>query len=111
MPANPRCVRIVIAGISHVPSFKNSKMIARGRLITLPARQKWMEQAIRVIESQLRSGSAISEGAISTGPCPLSWIASSLPADDSWQWIPEIRVQVQRVTKGQEGAEILIERL
>jgi len=101
---------IEIKGLGHVPSFKNSKMIARGRLITLPKRQKWMERAIRLIASQLRYASVIAGGATSTGRSPLS-LTVSLPLDDSCDWIPEIRVVRQRVPAGQEGARVIIERI
>ena len=40
-----------------------------------------------------------------------SWTASSVPFDDSVDWIPEISVSVERVEKGQEGATVVIERL
>jgi len=45
--SNPWCGNIV--------SFKNSKMIARGRLITDPEKQKRMESYTQAIVSQLSS--------------------------------------------------------
>ena len=40
-----------IRGQSHVPSFKNSKMllVRQRRLITKPEYQRWMEQAVRSV--------------------------------------------------------------
>lgn len=98
-----------IQGLGHVPSFKNGKMIARGKLITMPARQKWMDRAIQSIEFQLRSAIQINTGEIQTEQQLRSLIASSVPLDDSRQWIAEIHVKWIDVAKGKEGAFITIE--
>lgn len=103
-------ISLSVRGI-NIPSFKNNKMIAQGRLITNPKRQKVMEQITASFVLQCISGLATSGGAMPTVPCPRSLTASLLPEDDSWQWIPEIRVVVAQVPKGSEGCDILIEPL
>lgn len=105
-----------IRGIGVPPNFKNSKMVitnpkANGfHLITAPKHQKWMKKAIQSFASQLRSSLATGGGATSTDVRLASLIALC-PLDDSWQWVPEITVKAEFVTPGNEGADILIERL
>lgn len=95
----------------HITSFKNSKMLSRGRLITDPTKQKKMEAYTRAIESQLRSLYQTTVEGMQTVPSLASWIRSSVPLDDSIQWVPEIVIKVHRVSKGQEGANLEIERI
>lgn len=104
-------IELVIRGIGHVPSFKNSKMLTRGKLITDPKKQKWMNKATRNLESQLRYFIPIQEIGTETGLTLLSKIASFMPLDDSLKWIPKHNVDSQRVSKGYEGANITIERI
>lgn len=104
-------IRLSVNRLGHVPSFKNNKMLARGRLITDPKKQEWMEQCIRSIESQLRSVYQTIDTGTLTGLSLPCWIASSLPHDDSVQWISSLRVEVVTVEAGQEGAEIVVERV
>lgn len=103
-------LRLVIRGLGHVVSFKNSKMIARGRLITDPKKQEQMDRIIRSFESQLLSAFQTTEGAILTVPYR-QFLTASLPADDDWKHLPEIHLSVALVPKGEEGAEITIERI
>jgi len=102
-------IRLSIRGLDHVVSFKNSKMIARGRLITDPKKQKWMERCTLSFEHQLRSEFQTRGIEITTGPSALSLIALLLPLDDSRKWIPKHSADTQLVSKGEEGADILIE--
>lgn len=102
-------IKLVVLGLSHVPSFKNGKMLARGRLITDPKKQAWMNQCIASFESQLRSEFRTRGIAITTGQSALSLIASLLPLDDSRKWIPQHSASTLQVSKGKEGAEITIE--
>jgi hypothetical protein len=104
-------IKLSVRGLGHVPSFKNSKQWTGRKLITKPERQKWMAQCIRSFESQLRSTFLTGEKGMQTGLNRQSWIALSLPLDDSVSWIPEISVRVVRVPAGDEGADILIERV
>ena len=103
-------LKLSIEGIGHVPSFKNSKMIARGRLITDPKKRLWMDKATAALKSQLKSLSATKGGVISTGQ-HRHCLTASLPQDDSWQWIAELNVKAIKVAKGKEGAVITIELL
>lgn len=106
----PGAIQLVIKGL-HVPSFKNRKMIARRRLITAPREQRLMEVIVENLRSQLLSLLATNETEMQTGCIPLSRIACSVPCDDCLEWIPEHCVRLRRVSKGSEGAEIVIERL
>ena len=95
----------------HIPAFKNTKMMARGRLITDPRKQKIMGRIIRSLQFQLRSVLPIEDTAISMGPWPLCSIllsAHSTDFDDSRQWIPKITIESVEVAKGEEGADIEI---
>jgi hypothetical protein len=100
-----------IEGLGHVPSFKNSKMIARGRLITNPKRQEWMNRCIQSFESQLRSRFLTVVAETSTETSRPSWIASVVPLDDSMRFVSQIQITYHTVPKGKEGAIVEIERL
>lgn len=102
-------ILIKIQGMGHVPAFKNGKMLCRGRLITHPDKQKWMEAAARSIESQLRSLLQTSGTAMQTGQSQPSSTPTCLPLDDSLVWIGVPCGDWQRVKKGEEGAVINIE--
>lgn len=105
-----------------VPSFKTGKTAfgwldratnkIMARPLTLPQHAKWMALATLSIESQLRSALGITDAKIRTVASPRSWIASLLPLDDSWAWVPELPVISRLCRPGEkEGAEIRIERL
>lgn len=110
-------LKLVIQGIGRPSSFKNSKMICqpegypRPILITDPKIRKWMDKATRLIESQLRSWLATTGTSTSTDAEARSKIVSSLPLEDSYVWVESISVNWRRVRKGEEGAEISIERM
>lgn len=112
MQAEPQSnsIKLVVKGF-HVPSFKNSKMLTRGRLITKPEYQHQMEQITQAFESQLRSWFQTNGIETGTGPTALLQIASLLPLDDSLKWIAEHCVAWRRVSKGNEGAELIVEKL
>jgi hypothetical protein len=86
-------------------------MIARGRLITDPRKRAVMDCLTLSIESA--SVSAYRTNVTETGMvCSLqSWIASSMPLDDSRKWIVEGTYSFQECAKGEEGADIIIEQL
>jgi hypothetical protein len=95
-----------------VPSFKNRKRIAAGRrLITDPRIRRWMETAIADFESQLSSLYRIGGGGTWTASRARSWIASCVPADDSWREVSELMVTAEIVERGAEGATVIITRL
>jgi hypothetical protein len=104
-------LEIYIRGVGHIPSFKNSKMLTRGKIITKPAYQKQMKLITDAIESQLRSALAMRGIGTTTGPIPPSRIASLLPLDDSRKWVTESYTNTRLVSKGNEGADITIERI
>lgn len=114
---SPTQIRLTIRGLGNVPSFKNTKSIYRnhktGRpfIATKKEYKETMQQIIRSIESQLCSAFQTSTAAMPTAPSLAFWIASSLPLDDSRQWIPAISALAVKVEPGDEGCDILIERL
>jgi hypothetical protein len=123
--------------LTGIPTFKNSKRMMswldkarkkltffqgswwvrkdtikiQSALITLPQHQEWMDQAIRNLESQLRSALQLTDKKIQTVASPRSWIASRVPLDDAWTWCPEIILKSEKCEAGNEGATILIERI
>lgn len=103
-------IELVVKNQGSVISFKNNKMIAKGRLITDPKKQKWMRRCIQSFASQL---SCITQttyaGMLTERPAPSSTVL--FPLDDSWQWIPQLIVIAERCAKGDEGATITIEEI
>lgn len=104
-------IRLEIRQLGHVPSMKNNKMLTRGRLITNPQRQRWMDLATQSIESQLFSAIRINGEETLTGQELRSLIAWSKQFDDARTWVPSLHIESSDCDKGEEGAEIIIERL
>ena len=107
----PKCapIRLSIQGIGHVPSMKNSRVKAPNGIFTKPTYRKWMQACDASFALQLHCEFRMRENATPTGRSRQSWIASSLPLDDSVREIVEIHIKVEKVEPGQEGADILIE--
>ena len=103
-----RSISLCVTGMGHVPAFKNGKLLCRGRLITHPEKQKWMEATARSIESQLRSLYRTTETETGTGLSLHSWTLTCLPLDDSLKWIGLPCGDWRKVKKGEEGAIIEI---
>lgn len=101
-------IRLEIKGLGNIPSFKNNKMLAKGRLITNPENQKWMDRCVHSFESQLISLYQTREDGMRTGRSLQSWIASVLPLDDSVREIINEEILVHHTVKGQEGAIVTI---
>lgn len=105
----------------HIPSFKNAKQwitklpngkpLKRPFLITSPEFQRWMEKAVLSLESQLLSKYLTGSDGTPQARLKLFAMLSLLPADDSVTDLPEGSWKVVHVPPGEEGAEILIERL
>lgn len=128
-PRGFTAIRLEIRGVDNITSFKNSKEIiqlpmkgatkcgqcgrrpGRPMLITKPERKRQMESITASIVSQLFSALVTRGLVTSMAPIPLSKIASLLPLDDSRQWITEVCVSSLLVAKGDEGADIIIERI
>lgn len=104
-------VRLSLRHLGPVPAKKNSKMLTKGKLITKPEYQVWIKKAEDSLLSQLGSIIPTAGDGTHLEQWRLSWIASSMPADDCWTVIPEQHVRSGLCAKGTEGAEILIERL
>ena len=100
-----------VNGVGHIPSKKNNKFLTRGRLITKPEYQKVIKKIIDGFVSELLSGSAIIGAGMPMDASRRFWIASQLPEDDCWTWIPEITVKGLPCPKGMEGATIEIEEI
>lgn len=69
-----------------------------------------MEAITNDIKSQLLSSCQIIEGGTSTACCQ-RFVTAYVPLDDCWQVIPQLTVEGRKVSKGQEGVNITIERL
>lgn len=108
-------IELQVRNIGPVPSFKNTKSIGRNRktkrpfIMTDPKKKKWMGLCTESFELQLFCATQISGAGTLTAPPPHSLIVSSLPLDDSRQWIPELMVSSEDCPKGDEGATIIIE--
>ena len=107
---NTKPVVLHVRGMGPVPAFKNSKLLARGRLLTKPAYKEWMLDCGISFESQLRSAIP-TEGDETWTARFQRFLTASLPPDDNWQCIPEIHVKAELCAKGEEGATITIERI
>ena len=122
-------VHLKVRGVENVASFKNSKEIiqlpikgtpkcgqcgkrpGRPMLITKPERKKQMAAITESFVSQLQCELATRGIATLTGRSLLCSIASWVPLDDSRKWIVEINVSSLPVAKGDEGADIVIDRI
>lgn len=95
----------------HIPSFKNNKMLTRGKLITDPKKQKKMDAITQDLRFQLislfRTSGDVTQMALSQ-PCLTALSRHCEKFDDSVQWIPKITIQVKKVRKGFEGADITL---
>lgn len=98
-----------VKGKGHVPSFKNSKLLTRGRLITKPEFQEWMRACVDDFESQLRSAYQTTVTVMPMVPSRRCWIACVVPLKDSVRHIIDERILVELVAPGEEGATIIIE--
>jgi hypothetical protein len=109
---------IPILGLGHIVSFKNTKSIAFNRrtkrpfIMTNPRKKKAMESYIRAIEHAISSAYRIATAGMETAPSLQSWTASSLPLDDSLDWIPQSDgYRTERVRQGEEGIVVILEQL
>ena len=109
-PVTPSPVVLRIRGLGPLFNFKNSRFLARGRLMTDPALKKRMDAITRSLESQLRSHFQISEGATPTDAQRQS-LTLSLPHDDCWEQVPELVITAKLGDDTDEGADITIERI
>lgn len=95
-------VNLSLRGLGHVPSLKNSF-----HSIIKPENREWKRRAVKSLESQLLS--ALPTGASATVmQHSLRSLIASLPPDDNWKVISEIRITAQKVAPGEEGADITI---
>lgn len=98
----------------HIPSFKNSKLLTRGKLITKPEYQKVMKDIIRAFESGLRSAILTGDSATLTEDALRRWtvsVAQLKHFDDNRFWVSEITVDCMDVPKGEEGCDLTLEIL
>ena len=101
----------------QIPSKKNRHYCSvpkpgrRARVLMDEKIKKRLEAITRDFVFQLLSESQTTAPTMQTGCSRLSWIASLMPGDDSWKWVPDLTVHCEKVAKGQEGCEITIERI
>ncbi len=99
-----------IRGLGPLFNFKNSKMRTRNGLITKPELKRRMDAIQASFVSQLNSHLPISGDAILTAAVRRS-LTRSLPHDDCWTVIPDLRITSEPCAPEDEGAEITIERI
>ena len=80
-------------------------------MVTVPKAKNQMKAIVQDFVSQLISLYQTTDAATQTGQSIQSWIASSLPSDDSVREIDQILVRVKRVPKGKEGAIITLNKI
>ena len=80
-------------------------------LVTVPKAKKQMKAIEKDFVSQLTSLYRTTEDETQTGQSIQSWIASSVPLDDSVREINEIVVRVRRAPKGKEGAIVKLDKI
>jgi hypothetical protein len=110
-------IALVIQGIGHVPSFKNTKGIYRNKrtgkpfIATDPKKKAWMQSAIHNLESQLHGLFPIGANETHGEWRKRLQTASPLPLDDSLAWMIPGQQSIRFVNKGEEGAIIYIEKI
>tara|TARA_Y100001963_G_scaffold19768_3_gene25060 strand:- start:683 stop:1033 length:351 start_codon:yes stop_codon:yes gene_type:complete len=104
-------IHLVIQGLGHIGNFKNCKACWRNMLITVPRAKNQMRSIEKDFVSQLTSLYRTTEDETQTGQSIQSWIASSMPLDDSVREIAEIVVRVRRAPKGKEGAIVKLDKI
>jgi hypothetical protein len=115
MPGTPT-IRLQIRGLGNIAGFKNSKRIVRRKnsqsmmIISDADLKKRKTAIIQSFVSQLRS-TLIPSGDVTQTDARVLYLTLSLPHDDCWTAIPELIVRSELVETGEEGADILIERL
>lgn len=115
--SSPTSVKLVISGVGHIPTFKNGKRVrvdwenAKVHQFTRKDIASTMDAIIQSIASQLYSASPTNEYGMATVPLLRSWIVSSLPLDDCTKWVRHESFDVQDVAPGEEGADIIIEKI
>lgn len=116
LPATPP-IRLRVRGLGNVIPFKNRKraVVAKDKqsafLVTESHVQKQMQAITDGFVSQLVSALQTVSGGTWTAAQQRSWIVSSLPADDCWSCIPRQVINGDLVPLGEEGADLLIERI
>lgn len=104
-PSSQPILKLSVKGLGHVPAIKNS-MFA----IVKKKNREWKKRCVQNFVFQSISIIPTNEQGTLT-PQSLHSLTALLPLDDSWKDIPEHSVRCVKVPKGEEGAEILIERL
>ena len=94
-----------------MPSFKNSKLLTRGKLITKPAYQTVMKEITRALVSGLRSFILTGDAGILMG-LPARYLIVSCERlqnfDDNRFWIEHITVEALEVPNGEEGFDLTL---
>lgn len=102
---------VVIELPSIPPNLKNTKRIGNGKVWTDPKVKAWMESASLLILSQLKSSFRTTGASTLTASQIQSWILSSLPEDDNWNQIPDLRITGKLSPDGQPRTRITIRRI
>jgi len=113
VPATPSSVlvlRVRQRGLV-VPSKKNSKRVVGDKLLTDRAVLRRIKRLQNAIGYVLYSAYQTTKGGTGITVSLPSWIASSVPLDDSLAFIPSAGFDVEYVSDGSEGVDIYIEKL
>lgn len=108
----PSPLTLEIKGLGHIPSKKNHHFPLKsgGLGIDKPVKER-LERVTKALEFGLLSAFRTTSNGTWTAAQLRSWIASCLPADDSWQHVPSIMISAHKCAKGEEGATIEIVEL
>lgn len=93
---------VVKLNVPVPPSFKNRKRISinsksgKQFLRTREDIKDRMQELTDALVSELLSVYRTTGGATSTACSLRSWIASSLPEDDSWNFVPNLQIEAVR---------------
>ena len=105
IPENSTPIILEVKGRGHVPALKNSMYAVVNK-----NNRQWKKECVNSFVCQLLSASPTS-GRVTLTMQQLSSLIASLPPDDNWKVIAELRIRAEKVLPGQEGALLTIEQL
>jgi hypothetical protein len=103
-------IYLEVRGLGHVPSKKNTYNPVGNRVLLDQKAREWIARCQQSLLSQLLSKCPTDEGGTLTAHSLHSLIAS-LPSDDNCSIMRRECIQVLDVKAGEEGAEIILERI
>jgi hypothetical protein len=106
----PKSITLKVRGCGHIPGKKN-RLYPRqdGGVMTdkkSRAKQAWIVNSLFISLCELAT-----TGGVMLTMAQLRFLIASLPQDDDWKHIPIITITAIKVPKGEEGADVTIQRL